>query len=173
MKRAVYEQIGTYKALRLCVDDDIQLGKQIKKRGFSQDFALGFQLMQVEWYKSFKELMNGLEKNALPPLRYRIFLMIISMIFLFFFYLSPYFGLVFAETPIERLLFIAVILMMMFHIAFLDRFSLRSIFISCFFPIYILLFFYVIGTGVFKIWKRKGINWRGTVYSLKMLREKE
>ena len=32
MKRSVYEQIGTTKALRLCVNDDIQLGKQIKKK---------------------------------------------------------------------------------------------------------------------------------------------
>lgn len=173
VKKSVYEQIGTYQIIRHCVDDDIQLGRQIKRRGFSQDFALGFQLMKVEWYKSFKELRRGIEKNALPPLRYRILPMILAMIFLFCFYFFPFLGLVISEAAAERMLFSTIIVIMMLYIAFLDRFSRQGLVVSFFFPLYILLFFSVIGTGIFHIWKRKGINWRGTVYSLNMLREKE
>ena len=45
-------------------DDDLKLGKLLKKNGFRQELMFGRGMLRVEWYASVRELIQGLMKNA-------------------------------------------------------------------------------------------------------------
>tara|TARA_B110000263_G_scaffold3943_1_gene3333 strand:+ start:504 stop:1595 length:1092 start_codon:yes stop_codon:yes gene_type:complete len=72
MRRQAYLESGTLKAVSMRIDDDIQLGKIIKKKGFNQEFMIGKGLLSVEWYSSFKGMVDGLTKNFFTILNYNI-----------------------------------------------------------------------------------------------------
>lgn len=63
VSRSAYEAIGTHRAIALRPDDDLQLGVSLKRAGFRQKVLSGKHLLQVEWYRSIKEAIIGLEKN--------------------------------------------------------------------------------------------------------------
>jgi len=58
-----YQAAGTHRAIAMRPDDDVKLGKILKKAGFRQEMVLGMGLLSVEWYSSLRELIEGLRKN--------------------------------------------------------------------------------------------------------------
>jgi hypothetical protein len=64
IRAEAYRAIGTHRAIAMRPDDDIKLGKLVKKRGFHQDVVYGRDLIIVDWYASPGELIDGLMKNA-------------------------------------------------------------------------------------------------------------
>ena len=49
IRRQVYHEVGTYKALRIEVLDDMKLGKVVKDAGFAQRNAFGEDLISIRW----------------------------------------------------------------------------------------------------------------------------
>ena len=47
-----YRAIGTHQAIAMRPDDDIKLGKLLKKAGYRQELVLGMGMLVVEWYSS-------------------------------------------------------------------------------------------------------------------------
>lgn len=72
IRRNVYEQIGTHHVIRMRPDDDMMLGKLIKRRGYRQAVAQGAGLISVPWYESMGDVFVGLEKNAFAGVDYHI-----------------------------------------------------------------------------------------------------
>ena len=72
IRREVYRAIGGHRAIAMRPDDDIKLGKLVKKHGFRQDVAVGRDLITVEWYASIGELVDGLMKNAFAGVDYSL-----------------------------------------------------------------------------------------------------
>jgi len=71
VRRSVYESIGTFRALRLEVVDDIQLGERVKTRGFSQHAAFGRGLLDLRWGAGGLGIVRNLTKNLFAALHYR------------------------------------------------------------------------------------------------------
>ncbi|GAB4279325.1 MAG: glycosyltransferase family 2 protein [Deferrisomatales bacterium] len=71
VRRRVYEDVGTHRALAARVDDDLALGRRIKASGFRQGVAWASELIAVEWYTGVGQAIRGLEKNALAPFGFR------------------------------------------------------------------------------------------------------
>lgn len=71
-----YRRVGGHASLRLRPDDDMRLGKVLKRAGARQDAVYGIEQVVVPWYRSVRELTLGLEKNAFAGLGYSVTMVI-------------------------------------------------------------------------------------------------
>jgi cellulose synthase/poly-beta-1,6-N-acetylglucosamine synthase-like glycosyltransferase len=72
VREEAYRQVGGHETIRLRPDDDIKLGKIIKRAGLRQDVVQAPEFLAVEWYSSLDEVIRGLEKNAFSGVDYNI-----------------------------------------------------------------------------------------------------
>lgn len=70
-----YATAGGHLPIRLRPDDDLKLGKILKRSGARQDLVLGRGLVSVEWYHSLGEAIDGLMKNSFSAVEYNPVLM--------------------------------------------------------------------------------------------------
>ena len=71
VRASAYRAIGGHLPIRMRPDDDLKLGKVLKRAGFAQDFVVGRGQVLVEWYASWRELQTGLMKNLYAGVDYR------------------------------------------------------------------------------------------------------
>ncbi len=63
VRRPVYDAVGTYRALRMEVLDDMKLGKVVKNAGFRQRNVFGEDLISLRWVKGTFGIVDNLTKN--------------------------------------------------------------------------------------------------------------
>src|SRR6185369_2713902 len=96
---------------RLRPDDDMKLGKILKKGGFRSDVAYGPQFLSVEWYASVGQAIRGLEKNAFAGCDYRISLALLGVAFHLLGSVFPYVA-IFVTTGATRLIYGGVVILL-------------------------------------------------------------
>ncbi|MEO6290374.1 MAG: glycosyltransferase family 2 protein, partial [Ginsengibacter sp.] len=74
VRREMYERAGTHTAIAMRPDDDLRLAASIKAAGGKGDVLYGRGEIEVEWYTSVKEFINGLMKNIFSGFKYNAFL---------------------------------------------------------------------------------------------------
>ena len=92
VRRRVYEQVGTYEALRLEVLDDMKLGKIVKNAGFSQRNVFGADLISLRWAKGAMGVVNNLTKNFFAIMSFQWWRTVIRLRALAFLNLVPFLG---------------------------------------------------------------------------------
>lgn len=80
VKRKKYMLAGTHKAIAMRPDDDLQLAAMMKRAGGKTDVLYGLNMIEVEWYKSVKEFINGLMKNAYSGFDYNLLKLIAGVL---------------------------------------------------------------------------------------------
>ena len=173
IRRDVYERIGTMRALSLRPDDDIRLGRRIRGFGFKQRVANGMEILAVEWYPSLRAALAGLEKSLYSSMEYRIVDSLAVLFFIAATMVWPYVG-VLALGGIDRILLLAVIACLVAGLAETYRQSMgplspSALVLVALLPFSALCFAYAIGRSVF-LAETRGVQWRGTVYPLELLR---
>jgi len=173
IRRDVYERIGTMRALSLRPDDDIRLGRRIRGFGFKQRVANGMEILAVEWYPSLRAALAGLEKSMYSSMEYRIVDSLAVLFFIAATMVWPYVG-VLALGGIDRILLLAVIACLVAGLAETYRQSMgplspSALVLVALLPFSALCFAYAIGRSVF-LAETRGVQWRGTVYPLALLR---
>ncbi|MCA1030637.1 glycosyltransferase family 2 protein [Bacillus timonensis] len=171
VKRNAYEKIGTHKALARRPDDDLQLGNLIKKAGLKQEMVTGLTLLSVEWYRTLKEALIGLEKNTFAGLHYRLSMVFVSIIGITLSIIFPFILLFMTYGNTLLLTSITIILILSFYYIVLKNMTTFSPLNMLVFPITAGLFIFSIIRAVFLTLYRGGIVWRETSYSLKSLRK--
>jgi glycosyltransferase involved in cell wall biosynthesis len=170
--RSAYEDIGTHEKIRHMPDDDLQLGVHIKKRGKRQAFLTALYSLEVEWYHSLKEAFKGLEKNTFAGLHYSILLVLFAMTGIFCSTVLPFLT-IFSGNPLIVMVSILIILFIFAtYFKVIKKMTNESPLLFLSLPVTALLFIYSIARATFLTFKRGGIEWRGTIYSLKELRKK-
>ncbi len=165
-----YHQIGGHVPIALRPDDDLKLGKLIKQNGGRQEMVWGKGVVSVAWYHSVKELIDGLMKNAFAGVGYSFLLVIFATIALFVFMVFPFLA-VFLTTGKTLLLNVAALVALVLICWDNARFlGLRRWYVIGF-PFATLLFIYILWKSALRATIRGGIDWRGTHYSLKELRQ--
>lgn len=173
VSKAAYEQFGTHEKVKMRPDDDLQLGMQLKKAGFRQRIVTALQLIEVEWYGSLKEAFMGLEKNTFAGLNYRVSMVLFSIFGVFSTHVLP-FVTIFSKNKLVALLSLGnIIASGILYWLIVKKMTRFSPFLFVVFPITALLFIYSIIRASILTFKRGGIAWRGTVYPLSKLREKD
>ncbi len=170
LKKEVYEKVGTHQAIALRPDDDMKLGKLVKRAGYKQEAVFAPELMQVEWYTGLREAIRGLNKNAFAGLNYSLPLALLGVASLFVTNVLPFIAVFFAEG-LARWLFAFSVVTVFFVYAWNKRLSKLPVWYAALHPFGVTLVCYATLEAVAKALWRGSISWRGTRYSLSELRK--
>ena len=169
VRREVYRQIGGHETIRLRPDDDMKLGKIVKKGGFHQEVVFAQEFLAVEWYSSVREVIKGLEKNTFSGADYNIPLVLLGTLFLIFSIFWPLLALLITYGSVRIIYLIAVSIAIL---AFADFMRFYNIKAWCVFglPLTSALLAYILLRTMLLNLYQGGIYWRDTFYSLKELK---
>ena len=170
VKKSAYRHCNGHTAIAMECLDDLKLGELIKKNGFKQDTADGHDYIEREWYTSLREMIAGVEKNSFAIFNYRIMLTSLASMGALLFFIWPLFALFLCSGLVCYLNAINVLLMLGISAFIAKKYRLKIRY-AIFYPAAILILLYSIWNSIVNIYKNKGVVWRGTHYSLKMLRD--
>lgn len=164
-----YRRMGTHQAIAMRPDDDVKLGKLVKKTGFRSDLAVGAEHVSVEWYHSLAEVVRGLRKNGFAGVDYRLSVVIFATVSMLAFFIGPFVAVWLTEGWTRVLYAIAVGVMLTMY-AGAAREQRAPVWHAVLFPVACVLFLVVIWNAtIYALWNQ-GIEWRGTHYPLDELR---
>lgn len=169
VRASAYRAVGGHRPIALRPDDDLKLGKLLKKNGYRQEFLFGHGMLRVEWYASIRELVRGLMKNAFPAVDYRLSVVILSTLAQLAVNVWPFVA-VFATTGATRLVNVAICLLILLLCAVNAPLAGVRRWYGVGFPLASLLFLYILWRSTLLILWTGGIEWRGTRYPLAELK---
>jgi cellulose synthase/poly-beta-1,6-N-acetylglucosamine synthase-like glycosyltransferase len=169
VRASAWRAVGGHQRIPMRPDDDLKLGKLLKTSGFRQEMMFGLGMLRVEWYRSVRELIQGLMKNAFPGVDYRISVVVYSTLGQLTFFVWPVLALFVTSGP-ARWLNLAS-LAVLFTLCWLNA-PLAGVrrWHGVGFPIATLLFLYILWRSTLTILWNGGIDWRGTHYPLAELK---
>ncbi|MDF2788146.1 MAG: glycosyl transferase [Neobacillus sp.] len=171
--KEAYSNFGTHEMVKMRPDDDLQLGMRMKQAGYAQRIVTGLTLIEVEWYGSLQEAFIGLEKNTFAGLHYRVSMVFFAILGVFITNVLPFIT-IFSSDKIVALLSLGIILLSGIHyMLVIKKMTIFSPAMFLVLPVTALLFIYSIIRASYLTYKRGGIMWRGTLYKLRELRDKE
>jgi len=167
VRRSVYESIGSFRALRLEVVDDIKLGELVKRWGFSQHNVLGPGLLDLHWGKGARGIVQNLTKNLFAVLDYRwpralgaCFLLLVLNVF-------PFLGVWRAPGWSKTAFAIAIAAIAALYAGMDPRISPAYALLH---PVNSMIIAYALLRSVVSTMWHGGVVWRGTKYPLEQLR---
>ncbi|MEX2026942.1 MAG: glycosyltransferase [Pirellulaceae bacterium] len=165
----VYQATGGFQTLAMRPDDDLKLGKLVKKNGYRQDLLAGNDMISVEWYSSLWEIAVGFEKNSLAAVDYSLPFVILFTSSMLAFNVWPY-AAVFLTGGATWWLYAAVCL----SLWGLALGTARSVgfrwHTALGFPLVVALLVWITWRSVLLTYWRGGIRWRDTHYPLAELK---
>jgi glycosyltransferase involved in cell wall biosynthesis len=169
VRRSVYEAVGTYKALRMEVLDDMKLGKVVKNAGFAQRNVFGADLISIRWARGARGVVDNLTKNFFAVLSFQWPRTIISAFGLAFLNLTPFVGVLLAHGWDRLPYAIALAAMFSIYVGMSWRSGVPAYYFALH-PVSTVLFIYTLLRSMFHTLWNDGIVWRGTKYPLEELR---
>jgi glycosyltransferase involved in cell wall biosynthesis len=170
VRAAFYRRIGGHQPIRMRPDDDMMLGKLVKKCGGRQAIAFGRGMLRVEWYATIPEAIEGLEKNAFTGVSYSLPLLAGATAAQCALYLWPFVAL-FATHGAVRGVNAAIAALILVMTGSMCRMSgLTSPLYAIGFPLATVLFVLILWRASLKATMAGGILWRETFYPLDQLR---
>jgi len=170
VRRAAYDAVGSYKALRMEVLDDMKLGKVIKNAGLRQRNVFGEDLISIRWAKGAMGVVDNLTKNFFAVLSFQWWRTIASAFGLFFLNLWPFLGLWLAHGWARLPYGIALGSMFLIYLGMSFRSSIPAYYFVLH-PVSTVLFEYTLLRSMFLTLWNDGVTWRGTKYPLEELRK--
>jgi glycosyltransferase involved in cell wall biosynthesis len=169
VRTSAYRAVGGHLPIALRPDDDLKLGKLLKKNGYRQEFLYGHGMLRVEWYASVRELIQGLMKNAFPAVDYRLSVVILTTVAQLAWNVWPFLA-IFLTTGPARLVNAAICLLILILCAVNAPLAGVRRWYGIGFPVATLLFLYILWRSTITILWTGGIEWRGTRYPLAELK---
>jgi glycosyltransferase involved in cell wall biosynthesis len=169
VRASAYRSVGGHSAIALRPDDDLKLGKLIKQSGFRSDFALGTELLRVDWYDSFAELRSGLMKNFFSVFHYDPKLALLACVLQMIVFVWPAVAAIVTSGAPSYLNAAAVVLAWAAFAANSRIVKIRPWW-GITLPLAGVLTAYPIARAMVVTLRSGGIEWRGTRYSLDELR---
>jgi glycosyltransferase involved in cell wall biosynthesis len=170
VRRPVYDAIGTYRALRMEVLDDMKLGKVVKNAGFAQRNVFGEDLISLRWAKGAFGIVNNLTKNFFAVLSFQWVRTVVSIVGLGFLNLGPFLGFILAHGWARLPYGIALLSLFLIYHGMSARSSIPAYYFLLH-PVSTSLFMYTLLLSMFHALANDGIIWRGTKYPLEELRK--
>ena len=170
VKREAYIRAGTHKAIAMRPDDDLRLAAYIKASGGAADVLYGQNELLVEWYKSIRQLINGLMKNTFSGFDYNVLKVIGGVAGTLLFFVFPLPVILIFGNSWQRML---LAFMFLFQLILYWKMpgSKGQWWYACM-SIYggIILAYIMTKSAIITI-RNGGIYWRETFYSLTELRK--
>jgi glycosyltransferase involved in cell wall biosynthesis len=165
VRARAYRAAGGHQAIAMRPDDDLKLGKLLKKNGFRQEFFFGQGMLRVEWYASVRELIQGLMKNAFSGVDYRVGAVVAATAIQLVMLVWPFPALALTAGA-TRWLNLASVLALLALCAINAPLAGVRRWHGLGFPLATLLFLYILWRAMLLTLWRDGIDWRGTHYPL-------
>jgi len=170
VRRTAYDAVGTYKALRMEVLDDMKLGKVIKNAALRQRNVFGEDLISIRWAKGALGVVDNLTKNFFAVLSFQWWRTVASAVALFYLNLWPFMGLGLAHGWGRLPYAIALCSMFLIYLGMSFRSSIPAYYFVLH-PVSTVLFEYtLLRSMILTLWN-DGVTWRGTKYPLEELRK--
>ena len=169
VRRSVYESVGTFRALRMEIVDDVQLGELVKARGFAQHAVFGRGLLALRWGHGGMGIVRNLVKNLFAVLHYRWPRALGACFLLLLLNVLPFLG-VWLAPGWSKAGFVAAIGAIAVLYAGMYRISRISPTYALLHPVNSIIIAYTLLLSMVATLWRGGVVWRGTKYSLKELR---
>jgi len=169
VRRPVYDAVGTYRALRMEVLDDMKLGKVVKNAGFAQRNVFGEDLISIHWAKGAFGVVNNLTKNFFAVLSFQWWRTLVSVAGLSFLNLGPFLGVWLAHGWLRAAYGVALGSIFLIYCGMSARSAVPAYYFFLH-PISTSLFMYTLLRSTFVTIRNDGIVWRGTKYALEELR---
>lgn len=169
VRRSVYQANGGHTKIALRPDDDLKLGKVIKRAGFRQDCVVAARVITVEWYHSLGEMIRGLEKNMFAGVDYKIWLSILGGVMQLLQGVLPPIALFLTRGPVQLLFALQVVIAIGIYYR-MAREARMPAATALIYPVVILLFVYILWRTMILNLVHGGLQWRGTFYSLRELK---
>jgi glycosyltransferase involved in cell wall biosynthesis len=170
IRRAVYEQIGGFKALRMEVIEDMKLGKLVKTNGFTQRGALAPSLIKIRWVVGALGFVHGVTKNLFAWFEFQLWRALGAVTAMACFLLLPYVGIVLAPGWSKVGFALALAMILCVYIATSFQSSISPLY-ALTHPLGAVLLIYAMLRSIFVTLWNGGITWRGTKYPLEELRK--
>jgi glycosyltransferase involved in cell wall biosynthesis len=170
VRRTAYDTVGTYKALRMEVLDDMKLGKVIKNAGLRQRNVFGEDLISIRWAKGAMGVVDNLTKNFFAVLSFQWWRTVASAVALFYLNLWPFVGLWLTHGWGRLPYVIALGSMFLIYLGMSFRSSIPAYYFVLH-PVSTVLFEYTLLRSMFLTLWTDGVTWRGTKYPLEELRK--
>jgi cellulose synthase/poly-beta-1,6-N-acetylglucosamine synthase-like glycosyltransferase len=167
VRASAYRAIGTHRAIAMRPDDDLKLGKLIKKHGLRQDVVLAGPLIVVEWYRSLREAIEGLTKNAFAGVDYSLLKVAAATLALLLINVWPFIGIFVTHGLARGLNAASAGLLAAIYVVSTTGWRRLSLFG---YPLAALLFTYIMWRSALLAVVSGRISWRGTSYSLAAMR---
>ena len=169
VKASAYKTIGGHGSIALHPIDDVMLGKVIKLHGLSQDCLLGHDFVQVKWYGTVREFINGCMKNGFALYNYSLARVLFGVFIVVMLNILPFWAFFFTSGTTRGLFGVVIIIRILSYVhGFLNIgvnpwYSIWSL-ITPYVTVYITIKAAVITS------RNNGIVWRGTFYPLDELK---
>ena len=170
VRRRVYDAVGTYRALRMEVVDDMKLGKVIKNAGFAQRNVFGEDLISLHWAKGAFGIVDNLTKNFFAVLSFQWPRTVACIVGLGFLNLGPFLGIWLAHgwARVPYAIALASLFAIYYGMSLRPAISPYYFFLH---PVSTSLFMYTLLLSMVHTLSNDGIVWRGTKYPLEELRK--
>jgi len=170
IRRAAYEQIGTWAALKMEVIEDMKLGKLVKQHRLAQRNVFGPGLLPWRWGKGAMGLSRNLTKNMFSLLQFRWGKSIGALLLLLTLNFLPLAGVIWAPGWAKAPYAIALGSIAGIHIG-ISRRSQVPAWTFLFYPVSALWMAVTLVRSMAHAFRNHGVVWRGTRYSLEELRK--
>lgn len=170
VRRTAYEAVGTYKALRMEVLDDMKLGKVLKNARFRQRNVFGDDLISVRWAKGAMGVVDNLTKNFFAVLSFQWWRTVASVFGLFFLNLGPFLGIWLAHGWARVPYVVALGSMLLIYLGMSFKSSIPPYYFLLH-PLSTVMFEYTLIRSMVLTLRDDGVTWRGTKYPLEELRK--
>ena len=171
IRKDAYEKSGTHRAIRMRPDDDMKLAKLLKRHGFKQGVAYGAGLLIVEWHQTLPDAVRGLSKSMFSGLDYRIGATAAGVLMLLLTNVLPAFYL-FSRNTTGTLSRSSIFSTFLLYAYRARRFGDETPWwYALLHPIGICAFIYAMLRSASTTLAGGGIEWRGTKYPLKGLKD--
>jgi glycosyltransferase involved in cell wall biosynthesis len=169
IRRRVYEAIGTYKALRFEVLDDMKLGKVVKTAGYAQRNVFGEDLISIRWAQGALGVVRNLTKNFFAVMSFQWPRVLVSCFALAFLNLMPFVGIWLAHGWARAPYGLALLSMYLIYFGMSGMSAVPSYYFFLH-PVSTLLFVYTMLRSMMVTLWHGGVTWRGTKYPLEELK---
>jgi glycosyltransferase involved in cell wall biosynthesis len=169
VRRSVYEAVGTYRALRMEVLDDMKLGKIVKTAGYAQRTIFGADLISIRWAKGAMGVVRNLTKNFFALMSFQWPRALASCFVLAFVNLMPFLGVWLAHGWARLPYGVALLSMFAIYVGMSWKSSVPPYYFFLH-PVSTTLFVYTMLRSMSVTLWHGGVVWRGTKYPLEELR---
>jgi glycosyltransferase involved in cell wall biosynthesis len=169
VRATAYRAAGTHRAIAMRPDDDMKLGKLLKRKGYRQEMVVGAPLLSVEWYASLRETIDGLMKNTFAGVEYSLAASVGTGITIFAVHVWPFVAL-FVTHGVVWWLNLTISLALLVGVALSNRYHGLPSWYAIGHPLCSVLFVYIVWKSTAMTLRNGGIRWRGTYYPLALLK---